>query len=74
MWMWGQKRSEEVVWEERKAGWRRSGDGFHPPKKSAVERAAWAEEKRREERALILKDKLLKAGTAPKNKQKLSSA
>jgi len=65
VWLWKQRRTEKMVQEERKAGWRRSGDGFAPKKKNDVEKAALREEKWRAERARMERGKMLKARPPP---------
>jgi hypothetical protein len=68
VWLWKRGRTDKVVQEERRAGWRRSGDGLVPKKKNDVEKAALREEKWREEWTRMEREKELKARPPPNTK------
>jgi hypothetical protein len=68
VWLWKRVRTEKVVQEERRAGWRRSGDGFVPKKKNDVEKAVLREDKWREEWKRVEREKQVKARPPPGTK------
>jgi len=76
VWLWKRGRTEKIVQEERRKGWRRSGDGFVPKRKNDVEKAVLREEEWREEWTRREREKKLKArpppGTKPGRRRKMA--